>query len=156
MIFKKEDVSHIVGKRSLDEQNEMSFKEKCLKSTWDMITREIPSIEFKKSWNNGTGYYNGVVKEEGLPDVFKFTSPLPNNRTGIVFNLNGARICIFERFTPNGESPFVLVSNNNTMVNKETRYISDFMFLRALFEGSIEGHLLMAIKQYIEAELKNK
>lgn len=79
-------------------------------SILEKISLEIP---FNPEWINGTGYYDGIVKAElGLKEGerAKTTCTVSQRRIVIIGTAFG-NVAIFERFTPNGDSAFVLVSN---------------------------------------------
>lgn len=71
------------------------------------------TIEFNEDWNNGTGYYNGAVKQNQLPPGKRAKCVSPDNYRRIV--LIGTRFgnaVFFERYTQDDTKTNIIVVSN--------------------------------------------
>jgi len=117
---------------SNDRKMEKIFKQMRQEKWEKLFTKVTTTLEYKEEWNNGTGYFNHILDED-VKTIAKFNTPEPNNRRGIVINVDGlGKVCVFERYTPKTGSPFVLVSNHwferGTMIQR---------LMSGLFDGNI-------------------
>lgn len=78
-----------------------------------MFNRVTTEVKFDPAWANATGYLDYIVKADiGLRpgDIAKFTTL--NDRRGIVVGTRFGNVCVFERYSPEGEERSkVYVSN---------------------------------------------
>lgn len=92
----------------------MNYLQNCFTSAFNAINVEIP---FDAAWANGTDYFNGAVKaplEVGKRAKSICTS---SNRRMILVGTKLGTCVAFERYTPDTNSGFVLVSNVPHMLN---------------------------------------
>lgn len=76
------------------------------------LTRVATTVEYKADWANGTGYFDGAVKDDlGLKpgEQVKFIDD--EGRNGIITNTLFGNVVVFQRHIPNGADDIVITSN---------------------------------------------
>lgn len=84
-----------------------------MQTIFESLHASLVRVEFQKKWSNGTGYFDNAIGADigvGIRAV-AWTAPAPDSRRGIIVRLSAGDVVLFERYTPDGTSPFVLVGN---------------------------------------------
>lgn len=92
--------------------NSVFYREDKKEMFEELLAKANRSIEFDMEWANGTGYFNGARDVE-VPhgEIWTAVAPAPDSRRLVLIGTCVGTIVLFERYTPDGDSPFVVVNN---------------------------------------------
>ena len=94
-------------------------------------------LRFGARWKNGTGYLDGIVKDQaiglGVGEQAVFVDDY--GRRAIVTNTRFGNVVVFERYAPKPEKDIVVVQNSPT----EITYLLGPAMSRSLTEDAVAG-----------------
>lgn len=91
-----------------------------MQTLFGQMHAQLEHVKFDPAWSNGTGYFDGAL-EFKFPlgsHAVAFTAPAPDSRKGVICKIQGGTLCLFERYTPDNGSPFVMVANATNNLRK--------------------------------------
>lgn len=106
-------------------------------ASFEEIRSNGAELKFRTSWKNGTGYLDGIVKDQiadleiGGQAVFIDDY----GRRAIVTRTRFGNVVVFERYTPKPERAIVVVQNAPT----EVGYLLGPVMSRSLTEDAVAG-----------------
>lgn len=82
-----------------------------LEQSFEKVLAQVPQVPYQPEWKHGD-YFNGACAVELKPgEIVTSTVEGRDARRLLLIGTRVGTICIFERYTPNNGSAFVLVSN---------------------------------------------
>jgi hypothetical protein len=92
----------------------MTYLETCFTNAFNAINVELP---FNPEWANGTDYFNGAMSVDLEVGKRAKSTCTSSKRRMILVGTKLGTCVAFERYTPETNSPFVVVSNVPHMLN---------------------------------------
>jgi hypothetical protein len=89
----------------------VAVQKSFLEEAFEAILSKVTQVEFNSEWAHGD-YFNGACAVELKPgQIVASVVPGLNARRLLMIGTRAGTLAVFERYTPNNDSPFVLVSN---------------------------------------------
>lgn len=106
-------------------------------ASFEEIRSNGAELKFRTSWKNGTGYLDGIVKDQqlGLKNGEQAVFVDDYGRRAIVTRTRFGNVVIFERYTPKPERAIIVVQNAPT----EITHLLGPVMSRSLTEDAVAG-----------------